>query len=78
MHFSSIFFFEADFDIFAPQNKGVDMAKQQSFADKLKKKKKGDLITVKLIKSVKTTQGNYKFNEKFVQLEDISKVSEVK
>jgi len=54
------------------------MAKQQSFADKLKKKKKGDLITVKLIKSVKTTQGNYKFNEKFVQLEDISKIADIK
>lgn len=78
MHFSRIFFFEALFDIFAPQNKGVDMAKQQSFADKLKKKKKGDLITVKLIKSVKTTQGNYKFNEKFVQLEDISKIADIK
>ena len=78
MHFSSIFFFETDFDIFAPQNKGVDMAKQQSFADKLKKKKKGDLITVKLIKSVKTTRGNYKFNEKFVQLEDISKITDIK
>lgn len=54
------------------------MAKQQSFADKLKKKKKGDLITVKLIKSVKTTRGNYKFNEKFVQLEDISKITDIK
>ena len=54
------------------------MAKQQSFADKLKKKKKGDLITVKLITSVKTTKGNYKFNEKFVQLEDIGKIADIK
>ena len=54
------------------------MAKQQSFSDKLKKKKKGDLITVKFIKSMKTQAGNYKFNEKFVQLEDLNKLSEVK
>jgi hypothetical protein len=54
------------------------MAKQQSFQDKLKKKKKSDLITVKFIKSVKTANGNYKFNEKYVQLEDINKISEVK
>ena len=73
-----LFFFEAGFDIFAPQIKGVDMAKQQSFSDKLKKKKKSDLITVKFIKSMKTTGGNYKFNEKFVQLEDLNKLSEVK
>ena len=54
------------------------MAKAQSFSDKLKKKKKSDLITVKLIKSVKTAGGNYKFSEKFVQLEDINKISEIK
>ena len=73
-----LFFFEAGFDIFAPQINGVDMAKQQSFSDKLKKKKKNDLITVKFIKSMKTAGGNYKFNEKFVQLEDLNKLSEVK
>ncbi len=73
-----LFFFEVGFDIFAPQFKGVDMAKQQSFSDKLKKKKKNDLITVKFIKSMKTSGGNYKFNEKFVQLEDLNKLSEVK
>lgn len=73
-----MFFFEVGFDIFAPQNKGVNMAKQQSFSDKLKKKKKNDLITVKFIKCMKTEGGNYKFNEKFVQLEDLNKLSEVK
>jgi hypothetical protein len=73
-----MFFFEAGFNIFAPQIKGVDMAKQQSFADKLKKKKKGDLISVKLIKSIKTAKGNYKFNEKYIQIEDINKISEIK
>lgn len=54
------------------------MAKSQSFADKVKKKKKSDHLTVKLVKAVKTDKGNYKFNEKFVQLEDIGKVSELK
>ena len=73
-----LFFFEVGIDIFAPQIKGVDMSKQQSFSDKLKKKKKNDLLTVKYIKSVKTASGNYKFNEKFVQIEDINKISEVK
>ena len=75
---TKMFFFEVGFNIFAPQNKGVDMAKQQSFSDKLKKKKKSDLITVKFIKCMKTAGGNYKFNEKFVQLEDLNKLSEVK
>ena len=73
-----MFFFATGFNIFAPQIKGVDMAKQQSFSDKLKKKKKNELLTVKFIKAVKTTGGNYKFNEKFVQVEDLSKISDVK
>ena len=54
------------------------MAKAQSFADKVKKKKKTDHITIKFVKSVKTEKGSYKFNEKYVQLEDIGKVSELK
>ena len=54
------------------------MAKAQSFADKVKKKKKSDNITVKFIKAVKTEKGNYKFSEKYVQLENINKVSELK
>ena len=54
------------------------MAKTQSFADKAKGKKKADHITVKLIKSVKTDKGTYKFNEKYVQIDDISKVTEIK
>ena len=69
-----LFFFEAGFNIFAPQIKGVEMAKQQSFSDKLKKKKKSDFISVKLIKAVKKPNGNYKFNEKFIQVEDINKI----
>jgi len=54
------------------------MAKQQSFADKAKGKHKVDHITVKLIKSVKSPKGTIKFNEKFVKLDDISKVTEIK
>jgi hypothetical protein len=54
------------------------MARAQSFADKVKKKKKSDHITVKFVKAVKTDKGNYKFSEKYVQIEDIGKVSELK
>ena len=54
------------------------MSKAQSFAEKSKSKKKADHITVKLVKSVKTEKGTYKFNEKFIRLEDISKVTGLK
>ncbi len=54
------------------------MAKSQSFADKSKGKKRVDHIAVKLIKSVKSDKGTYKFNEKFVRLDDISKVTKIK
>lgn len=54
------------------------MAKQQSFADKAKAKKKVEGISVKLIKTVKTSKGSYKFNEKFVKIDDISKVTDIK
>ncbi|MGD1007038.1 MAG: hypothetical protein ABR980_07405 [Ignavibacteriaceae bacterium] len=54
------------------------MAKQQTFADKSKIKKKDSSVTVKMIKSVKTEKGSFKFNEKFVKLADINKVTELK
>ena len=54
------------------------MAKQQTFADKAKAKKKDSGITVKMIKTVKTEKGSFKFNEKFVKLDDINKVTELK
>ena len=54
------------------------MAKQQSFADKARAKKKESGVTIKLIKTVKTEKGTYKFNERFVKLDDISKVSDIK
>ena len=54
------------------------MAKQQSFADKSKAKKKQDGVNIKVIKTVKTEKGTYKFHERFVRLDDVSKVSEIK
>ena len=54
------------------------MAKQQSFADKAKAKKKESGVTVKLIKTIKTDKGTYKFNERFVRIDDISKVVDIK
>lgn len=54
------------------------MAKTQSFADKVKKKHKTDHITVKVIKAQKTQKGSYKFNEKYVQVEDLNKLAEIK
>jgi hypothetical protein len=54
------------------------MAKQQSFADKSKAKAKANFINVKYVKTVKTKEGNYKFQEKFVKLDDIGKVTELK
>jgi hypothetical protein len=54
------------------------MAKQQSFADKSKAKKKVEGVNVKLIKAVKSNKGTYKFNERFVKIDDISKVTDIK
>ncbi len=54
------------------------MAKQQTFSDKAKAKKKDSAITVKMIKTVKTGKGSFKFNEKFVKVDDINKVSDLK
>lgn len=54
------------------------MAKVQSFADKMKHKERSTLITVKFIKTVKTGSGSYKFQERFVKMDDINKVTELK
>jgi hypothetical protein len=51
------------------------MAKSQTFADKAKGKKKSSFVVVKYVKTIKTAKGNYKFQEKFVKLDDISKVT---
>ncbi len=54
------------------------MAKQQSFSDKAKGKVKSTNVNVKFIKTVKAANGSYKFQEKFVKLDDISKVTTLK
>ncbi|MDQ7817903.1 MAG: DUF4295 family protein [Melioribacteraceae bacterium] len=54
------------------------MAKQQSFADKAKKKHGSTHVNVKVIRTVKSANGSYKFHEKFVKLDDISKVATLK
>lgn len=54
------------------------MAKKQTFADKSKGKSAVAHITVKYIKTVKTESGSYKFNERFVKLDDISQVTNLK
>ena len=53
------------------------MAKQQSFSDKAKAKNKAAGVNVKFIKAVKTGS-SYKFNERFVKIDDINKVTEIK
>jgi len=58
---------------------GVEiMAKTQTFADKAKGKHKTSIVTVKVVHTVKSDKGSYKFNERFVRLEDINQVSNIK
>lgn len=52
------------------------MAKTQTFGDKAKKQK-SLVLNVKVVKAVKEG-GNHKFQEKFVRLDDISKVGDIK
>lgn len=52
------------------------MAKTQTFGDKAKKAK-SSVVNVKVIKTVKTANGSYKFNEKFVRLDDIAKINTI-
>ncbi|MBZ0200612.1 MAG: hypothetical protein K8H86_12145 [Ignavibacteriaceae bacterium] len=54
------------------------MDKSQSFADKSKAKKKEVGVNVKVIRAMKSEKGTIKFNEKFVKLDDISKVTDIK
>ncbi len=53
------------------------MAKKQTFADKANKKDAKKLVNVKVIRTVKTDKGSYKFNESFVKLDDVSKVTTI-
>lgn len=53
------------------------MAKQQTFGDKAKKVKQAG-VNVKVVKAFKSETGSFKFSEKFVRLDDINKVTELK
>lgn len=52
------------------------MAKTQTFADKLNKKK-DTKVTVKVIKGFTSEIGSTRFLEKMVKLDDISQVSSI-
>lgn len=51
------------------------MAKTQTFGDKAKKRSEPVKPNVKFIKTVKTEKGSYKFQEKFVKLDDINQAA---
>ncbi|MBI9071424.1 MAG: hypothetical protein JEY94_07480 [Melioribacteraceae bacterium] len=53
------------------------MAKTQTFADKSKSKKTAGL-NVKVIKTVKSEKGSYKFQETYVKIDDIGQVTDIK
>lgn len=53
------------------------MAKQQTFGDKLKKKKKSDIISVKVIKGIGKDKGTYGFVEKMVQVKDLNELDKI-
>jgi hypothetical protein len=72
------FFSQFFFIYFTRKIFGDFMAKTQTFSDKAKGKKKDTSVNVKLIKTVKTPKGSYKFSEKFVKIEDISKITDIK
>lgn len=54
------------------------MAKKQTFADKAKGKVVKNEISVKVVKTLKSDKGSYKFQESFVKLDDVSKVTTIK
>ncbi|MBI1933355.1 MAG: hypothetical protein HYS24_12545 [Ignavibacteriales bacterium] len=54
------------------------MAKKQTFADKAKNVGKKADINVKVVKTMKSDKGSYKFQESFVKVDDISKVNTIK
>jgi hypothetical protein len=54
------------------------MAKKQTFADKAKTKGAKSELNVKVVKTQKTDKGSYKFQESFVKIDDISKVTSIK
>lgn len=54
------------------------MAKVQSFADKAKKVRQQSGVNVKVVRTVKSGKNTYKFNEKFVKLENVADVTNIK
>ena len=54
------------------------MAKKQTFADKAKGKSAKSEINVKVVKTLKTEKGSYKFQESYVKLDDVNKVTSIK
>lgn len=54
------------------------MAKRQTFEDKSKGKGSISFINVKFVKTVKSESGSYKFQEKFVKLDEVGKVTTLK
>ena len=54
------------------------MAKKQTFADKAKGKAAKSGINVKVVKTLKTDKGSYKFSESFVKLDDVSQITTIK
>lgn len=54
------------------------MAKQQTFADKAKGKKKADFICVKVVKTMKSEKGSYFFKESIHKIPDINQVETLK
>ncbi len=54
------------------------MAKQQTFADKVKKKTRTEVgYNVKVIKGYRTAEGNLRFIHKFVRVNDLSELDNV-
>ena len=54
------------------------MAKKQTFADKAKGKGAKADINIKVVRTLKTDKGSYKFQDSFVKLDDVSKVTTIK
>ncbi len=53
------------------------MAKQQTFAEKSKAKKKDDHVSVKVIKGYTSEIGSVRFLEKMVRIDDISQIDKI-